>query len=532
MIKVDVFDDGNIIAYDNTIADSVMFEKIRFNFPDTWNGYDKTAIFRNGDEKISVVLNSDSALCTGENECYVPYEVIKAPQFTVSVFGVSGDSRATTPQARIMVRESGYGEGDMPSEPTPTEYEQLLSIANETKQIAQSVRDDADSGAFKGDRGEIGPQGEKGDKGDPFTYTDFTPEQLAALKGEKGDTGPQGDKGDKGEAFTYEDFTVEQLEELKGEKGDKGPQGLQGIKGEKGDKGEQGIQGIQGEKGDKGDAFTYADFTAEQLAALKGEKGDTGEVTISYANNSFANALKSTVSDIAIMLADVSPVAHEMGVNLTSKNIADLTGVKVTKYGTNLIDGFLRSNSSIASGINIQYLPDEDCYLLNGTCTDTVDAYGISHNFLINDYITTTIITVSGSVTLNGGYAVFYSGYKDSVNGANYNWSGPDISYSHSVTSSSSRLYLSSTKFYISEGVVFEDYKVKIQVAKGKNAAEYEPFIASNEYTPTADGTVEGVTSLYPNTTLLTDTEGVTINCEYNIDIKKYIDNKIAELTK
>lgn len=34
-------------------------------------------------------------------------------------------------------------------------------------------------GTFKGD---------KGDKGDPFTYTDFTAEQLAALKGEKGDS--------------------------------------------------------------------------------------------------------------------------------------------------------------------------------------------------------------------------------------------------------------------------------------------------------------------------------------------------------
>ena len=32
----------------------------------------------------------------------------------------------------------------------------------------------------------------------------------------------------------------------------------------------------RGEKGDKGDAFTYSDFTTEQLAALKGEKGDTG----------------------------------------------------------------------------------------------------------------------------------------------------------------------------------------------------------------------------------------------------------------
>ena len=43
----------------------------------------------------------------------------------------------------------------------------------------------------------------KGDKGDPFTYGDFTPEQLAALK------------GDKGDPFRYEDFTAEQLDGIK-----------------------------------------------------------------------------------------------------------------------------------------------------------------------------------------------------------------------------------------------------------------------------------------------------------------------------
>ena len=49
---------------------------------------------------------------------------------------------------------------------------------------------------------EISPiyKGDKGDKGDPFTYSDFTPEQLALLKGEKGDKGDKGEKGDKGDA--------------------------------------------------------------------------------------------------------------------------------------------------------------------------------------------------------------------------------------------------------------------------------------------------------------------------------------------
>lgn len=51
---------------------------------------------------------------------------------------------------------------------------------------------------------------------------------------------------------------------------------LQGLQGEKGEPGPKGDTGPQGEKGEKGDAFTYADFTGEQLAALKGPRGDTG----------------------------------------------------------------------------------------------------------------------------------------------------------------------------------------------------------------------------------------------------------------
>lgn len=62
-----------------------------------------------------------------------------------------------------------------------------------------------------------GAKGDKGDKGDPFTYSDFTPEQMAALKGEKGD---------------------------KGDKGDQGNTGAQGDKGDKGDKGDTGASGV------------------------------------------------------------------------------------------------------------------------------------------------------------------------------------------------------------------------------------------------------------------------------------------------
>lgn len=51
------------------------------------------------------------------------------------------------------------------------------------------------------------------------------------------------------------------------------------IKGAPGDKGDKGDIGEKGDRGEKGDAFTYEDFTEEQLAALKGEPGKDGTMT-------------------------------------------------------------------------------------------------------------------------------------------------------------------------------------------------------------------------------------------------------------
>lgn len=64
--------------------------------------------------------------------------------------------------------------------------------------------------------------------------------------------------GPRGRAFTYADFTEEQLESLtgpqgpQGETGPQGEQGPQGIQGETGAQGPQGLQGPQGERGPAG----------------------------------------------------------------------------------------------------------------------------------------------------------------------------------------------------------------------------------------------------------------------------------------
>ena len=104
-------------------------------------------------------------------------------------------------------------------------------------------------------------------------------------KGDKGADGAPGAKGDKGGAFTYSDFTAEQLAALKGEKGDtgaigpqgpKGDTGPQGPKGEKGDTGPQGLQGIQGVQGPQGERGPAGADGATGLQGPQGVKGDPG----------------------------------------------------------------------------------------------------------------------------------------------------------------------------------------------------------------------------------------------------------------
>ena len=120
----------------------------------------------------------------------------------------------------------------------------------------------------KGDTGETGPQGPRGYQG---IQGEQGPKGDQGAQGPKGDTGPlgpkgnKGDKGDKGDAFTYEDFTPEQLAALTGPKGDTGPQGPKGDTGPQGPKGDQGETGPQGPKGDTGDT------------GPQGPKGDTGD---------------------------------------------------------------------------------------------------------------------------------------------------------------------------------------------------------------------------------------------------------------
>lgn len=132
-----------------------------FALSEDWDGLNRTAVFRAGTRSVSVLLG-------GDNTAEIPWEVLQTPGITlhIGLYGAGADGLVLpTVWAEIgMIRPGAYPGGDaLP--PTPGAYDQLVEIAENAEKIAQSVRDDADKGAFDGEPGPAGPQGPQGEPG-------------------------------------------------------------------------------------------------------------------------------------------------------------------------------------------------------------------------------------------------------------------------------------------------------------------------------------------------------------------------------
>lgn len=172
----------------SVVADSRNYLSAKFTFTEEWTG-EIRAVFGNDGKFYDVSVE--------DNSCMVPWEVIKPPFFTVSLF-CGEESLVTANVVTVNVEKSGMENGEVPSTPTPTVWQQYIA----------SMQEVIDSGL---------PY--IGENGNWFSYN--------------------------AEEGTYKDTGTSAT-------GPKGEQGIQGIQGEKGDKGDRGEKGEQGPKGDTG----------------------------------------------------------------------------------------------------------------------------------------------------------------------------------------------------------------------------------------------------------------------------------------
>ena len=135
-------------------------------------------------------------------------------------------------------------------------------------------------------------------------------------------------------------------------------------------------------------------------------------------------------------------------------------------------------------------------------------------------------VTVSGVATADANFALWNA---DLGAGMLYN-GGTNGEYSVSPMIR----YVPSTKnvtVYVPSGTnLSTSVTIYPQIEVGTVTTDYEPYKDPTIHISETDGLVKGVISYYPVTTLVPDAEGIAIDCEYNIDPKRYIDKKFSEL--
>ena len=192
----------------------------------------------------------------------------------------------------------------------------------------------------------------------------------------------------------------------------------------------------------------------------------------------------------------------------------DPSTVTITKHGKNLAYGGT-SHTYSSKGLTISRVENSSELIFNGTTEET------------NSYLATKSVTL-----MPGTYTV-------SVYGLNTLSSNLDRCYVYDTLNSkvlANSIMANMPKSFtldsvtqarieivFAEGSSYSNKTIRLQMEYGSEATEYEECREPTSYIPTSDGEVPGVDSISPNMTILTDTEGVVVECEYNKDTNKVI---------
>ena len=451
----------------------------------------------------------------------------------VTLYNANGE-QLTSPRFSMMVDSVVYNGEEIISTPESDVLRGLIKEANDT---VNEIETKLANGEFVGE------------KGDPFTYEDFTEEQLDSLKGEKGDTGNDGYTPIKGvDYWTPSDqaeimanaasaivqsvsgtavaaHDVSSLEhdlDVKLERKNLIKIANKTVSGSVGWNNEEigkfklapGTYTVSADYEQLGDiakvslsARKYSDKLAQLNTVDSSEQSgrlsckftvpndEEGFILYAYSNNS-KNVLETSCAFTNFQV--------EVGTTATTyaPYVEDLSSVKVQRYGLNLLPfpnsygdyKYEKGFEITTRGVTFTVLDNGRIKAVGATPSDK------AANFNVGQIGNPVINLRSGS---GFGRSQYLSWNTD------YNF-----------------IYISIPKNTTIDTII--EPMVTWGPATG-NA--FEPYRKPITVTANADGTVEGLTSISPNMTLIPDTEGVNIECEYNADTKMYIDNKLEKIT-
>jgi hypothetical protein len=233
-------------------------------------------------------------------------------------------------------------------------------------------------------------------------------------------------------------------------------------------------------------------------------------------NNTLANAIRQVVSGNSVSATDISPVEHETKVRVHGKNFIDVSRYEVQDASKEC------TITEVGDGCIV--IKTKDSYNGNGHCASDKTLREVCPQLKSGKQY---VLTATSTAYMQSAY----------FSKANVYWDfGRSLFITEELLDCRFDFYgLASTKDQGTGNCVISN----IQIEEGDTPTEYTPYIdprtvtvTSNgtTYTPTQDGMVDGILSTALVDGISTDTEGVIVECEYNVDTKTYIDQKFAEL--
>jgi hypothetical protein len=222
--------------------------------------------------------------------------------------------------------------------------------------------------------------------------------------------------------------------------------------------------------------------------------------------------MNAQASGTVVAVNDVSPVEHDVSVKVSSKNIVPYPYLQTTKTTggitfTDNKDGSITVNGTSKGGESFYFTGRMDDMLEDGK------KYTLSFSGVGNGMY--TVITRREKSTGKDGYITG----DFTVNKTKYSYKDLRVQID-------------------SSGKQFANVLLCPQIEKGETATPYTPYVAdvstasvgvyTTDTEPTlypVDGDTATVKSISPNMTLMTDTQGVLMDCSYLRDIDTYIDN-------
>lgn len=491
-------------------TDSVEYLTVSFEFSSDWSGTTKTAKFRKDSLSYPAVIKSD-------NTCIVPYEVLVRDivkgtlgkqYFYMTVEGVNGTRKITTDEVKIEIIPSGTGTITTPNTPTADVYAQYVDeVKSETQASADSALQSAETAKTFAQSAEASANSLKND------YSNALKGYASGSVVRVDDTSPvehyPSVKVHGKNLFKYGtlNFTKNQVIVLD----EPIPVGTYTI---------STLITSSDIDGELSSVSINNGYEVLKYVPLRRNERVSATFTVTKPITKLDFCAGYNYNQGADDLATWADIQIEKGETATEYiPYIDPSTVKVTRCGKNLLnlDYIVNGNSSTSA-------------IENNKLTVTGYFATITTSKLKPGERCTISFNSSRTGDKGGGLSVeFFDETDNRIQGV---YKQNDLSQTISFTIPGNT---AETRFYFygsgsSANVTDSASYTNILLESGGVKTGYESFNGV-DYTPNADGTVEGITSFAPTMTLLTDTENTTVEVEYNRDINVVIADILAKLS-